>query len=140
MIALNFIYFLHLLISSYCPTIERESERKRMGKKEGFFLNRLRAHVRVQPPTTTSHHTCSQEPPNASAETKGRSIMVVVDSCSEAKNALLWTLSHCAQPQDSILLLHFLKAKPSQSGRFSFSNFPQNWLLLFILNLLVWKK
>lgn len=95
---------------------ERERERKRMGKKEGFFLNRLRAHVRVQPPTTTSHHTCSQEPPNASAETKGRSIMVVVDSCSEAKNALLWTLSHCAQPQDSILLLHFLKAKPSQSG------------------------
>ena len=91
-----------------------------MGKKEGFFLNRLRAHVRVQPPTTTSHHSCSQEPPNASAETKGRRIIVVVDSCSESKNALLWTLSHCAQPQDSILLLHFLKAKPSQSGRFSF--------------------
>ncbi|CAH2066296.1 unnamed protein product [Thlaspi arvense] len=40
--------------------------------------------------------------------------MVVVDSCSESKNALLWTLSHCAQPQDSILLLNFLKAKPSR--------------------------
>ncbi|KAL1218498.1 hypothetical protein V5N11_001666 [Cardamine amara subsp. amara] len=88
-----------------------------MGKRgEGFFLNRLRAHVRVQPPTTTTHHGCSQEPPSSSTEIKGRRIMVVVDSCSEAKTALLWTLSHCAQPHDSILLLHFLKAKPSQAG------------------------
>ncbi|CAA7053616.1 unnamed protein product [Microthlaspi erraticum] len=90
-----------------------------MGKKrDGFFLNRIRAHVRVQPPTSTSHQGCSEEPPSSSTDIKlGRRIMVVVDSCSEAKNALLWTLSHCAQPQDSIVLLHILKAKPiSQSG------------------------
>ncbi|ESQ28344.1 hypothetical protein EUTSA_v10019115mg [Eutrema salsugineum] len=87
-----------------------------MGKRgEGFFLNRIRAHVRVQPPTTTNHHGCIQGPPSSSTEIKGRRIVVLVDSCSEAKNALLWTLSHCAQPQDSILLLHFRKAKPSQS-------------------------
>lgn len=93
-----------------------------MGKKgEGFFLSRIRANVRVQPPTTTSQHGCSHEPPTTSIGIKGRRIMVVVDSCSEAKNALLWTLSHCAQPQDSILLLHFLKAKTSQSGQFSLS-------------------
>ncbi|KAG7589470.1 UspA [Arabidopsis suecica] len=88
-----------------------------MGKKgEGFFLSRIRANVRVQPPTTTSQHGCSHEPQTTSIGIKGRRIMVVVDSCSEAKNALLWTLSHCAQPQDSILILHFLKAKTSQSG------------------------
>ncbi|XP_010511933.1 PREDICTED: uncharacterized protein LOC104787963 [Camelina sativa] len=88
-----------------------------MGKKgDGFFLSRIRANVRVQAPTTTSQHGCSHEPPSSSTEIKGRRIMVVVDSCSEAKNALLWTLSHCAQPQDYILLLYFLKAKPSQSG------------------------
>ncbi|EOA35679.1 hypothetical protein CARUB_v10020901mg [Capsella rubella] len=88
-----------------------------MGKKgDGFFRSRLRANVRVQPPTNTSQHGCSHEPPSSSTEIKGRRIMVVVDSCSEAKNALLWTLSHCAQPQDYILLLYFLKAKPSHSG------------------------
>ncbi|CAN8238993.1 unnamed protein product [Cochlearia groenlandica] len=84
---------------------------------EVFFLNRVRAHVRVQPPTSISHHDYNHEsPPSSSTETKGRKIMVVVDFCSESKNALLWTLSHCAQPQDSILLLHFLKSKPLQSG------------------------
>ncbi|XP_010532499.1 PREDICTED: uncharacterized protein LOC104808507 [Tarenaya hassleriana] len=100
----------------------------------GFCLNRIiRANVRVRSPTIQSGHEPSstenhQKPKiqdmgagekarntdGNDGKSGGRRIAVVVDSSSEAKNALLWTLSHCVQEHDTVVLLHFLKAKPSK--------------------------
>ncbi|KAK6921030.1 UspA [Dillenia turbinata] len=49
----------------------------------------------------------------------GNKIMVVVDSTSEAKCALQWSLSHTVQCHDTIVLLHVIKPSKPGNGRIS---------------------
>lgn len=89
----------------------------------GFWLNKVRAHVRIRSPTTQSnpstadlknelsgHRGVENSVDAAASESvNGRKIMIVVESSLEAKNALHWALTHTLQNRDLLFLLYVTK-------------------------------
>lgn len=94
----------------------------------GFWLNKVRPHVRIRSPTIQSNQSTAElknelsshrgvdnsEDFAASESVHGRKIMIVVESSLEAKNALHWALTHTLQSRDLLFLLYV--AKPSKKG------------------------
>lgn len=108
----------------------------------GFCLNRIRPQARVRSPqlqaekeedskkneenTAAAEDSCGveggeQKPESATTEgpvksVGGRRIVIVVDGSAEAKGAIQWALTHTAQPQDTLVLLHVIKPGDSRIG------------------------
>lgn len=94
----------------------------------GFWLNKVRPHVRIRSPTIQTNPSTADlkkelsghrgiensEDSAASESVHGRKIMIVVESSLEAKNALHWALSHTLQSRDLLFLLYV--TKPSKKG------------------------
>ncbi|XP_051146223.1 uncharacterized protein LOC127261843 [Andrographis paniculata] len=88
-------------------------------KMPNFGLNKIRPLVRVRPPSIDSNTVLESVDASDDDREKitsdgfgkklGRKIMVVIDSSTEAKNALQWTLSHVVRSRDMIILLHVIK-------------------------------
>ncbi|KAI3503720.1 hypothetical protein L1887_32169 [Cichorium endivia] len=116
---------------------------KNGSKMPTFGLAKIRPHVRVRSPTTqlkqnvdSTTKTDDQKTEDSGTfcndkETKsegvaksdqtpvkliGRKVMIVVDSSIEAKNALLWALTHTVQSHDIVVLLFFKKITTSKQG------------------------
>lgn len=101
-------------------------------------LNRIRLQARVRSPqlqvnteggskknieNTTTVDSSGRVKQNSELSTEapvksvgGRRIVIVVDSSAEAKGAIQWALTHTAQPEDTLVLLHVIKAAVSKLG------------------------
>lgn len=111
-----------------------------MGKKSkgtrfpNFCLNRIRPLVKLRSPpiqsklptvvnSSTSDHKnkkcddAGEEKSNDEGKLlNGRKIMIVVDSSSEAKGAIQWSLTHTVQCQDKVVLLCVIKPSNNKQG------------------------
>lgn len=113
---------------------------KNGSKIPSFCLAKIRPHVRVRSPsmqlkgnvdsstktdeqkTEDSSRSCNEKETKSEDVTKveaqvkiiARKVMIVVDSSVEAKNALLWALTHTVQSNDILVLLYFKKIASKQ--------------------------
>ncbi|PWA86180.1 Rossmann-like alpha/beta/alpha sandwich fold [Artemisia annua] len=115
---------------------------KNGSKIPSFCLAKIRPHVRVRSPsmqlkgnvdsstkideqkTEDSSRSCNEKETKSEDVTKveaqvkiiARKVMIVVDSSVEAKNALLWALTHTVQSNDILVLLYFKKIASKQGS------------------------
>ncbi|XP_031272123.1 uncharacterized protein LOC116130529 isoform X1 [Pistacia vera] len=105
---------------------------KRGTRLPNFCLNRIRPLVRVRSPPIQSKPTaksdvkcensgivngeekCSSDGVKPGL-VNGRKIMIVVDSSSEAKGAIQWSLTHTVQSHDKVILLYVIKPSNQDS-------------------------
>ncbi|XP_031272124.1 uncharacterized protein LOC116130529 isoform X2 [Pistacia vera] len=106
---------------------------KRGTRLPNFCLNRIRPLVRVRSPPIQSKPTaksdvkcensgivngeekCSSDGVKPGL-VNGRKIMIVVDSSSEAKGAIQWSLTHTVQSHDKVILLYVIKPSNQDSS------------------------